>query len=109
MGNLADSQSPESFFNDLERGVHSWSTVGAKRFVVENYPTAPSEDGSALATVGAVLRQVEVDEATVARALKGILMGLTHTFLVILDGGSEMARKGRLHLVDANNQPIGEA
>ena len=77
----------ELFFEDLRESLDYWVSKGAEKL-------AENSLGDSRKTREAAIRPV--------------LEGLTHSFLVILDGGTKLAETERIHLVDSKGKSLGE-
>ena len=101
-------KSRELFFRDLARAVESWAKRSADLLTNPSIPLAPIDDAAAIRKVRETLAAHGVDRSTVEAALMPAMEGLAHSFLVILDGGTPMAREERLTVTDSRGRNVGE-
>jgi hypothetical protein len=83
------------FFRDLAQSVDSWTTTGAKRLKDPKALLGPTDDANAVARVRDALTAAGIEQTTIEAALFGVMEGLAHSFLVMLDGGTALANVER--------------
>jgi hypothetical protein len=96
------------FFRDLAQSVGSWTTTGAKRLKDPKALLGPTDDAKAVARVRDALAAAGIEQTTIEAALFGVMEGLAHSFLVMLDGGTALANVERVYLVDSKDRRLGE-
>ncbi len=94
------------FFEDVASTVDYWAKQTADLLTVANADDTHVENKAALLAIRDALQNIPSSD--VESVLRERFVGVVHSMLVILDGGTKMAETGRLHLVDGSGTSIGE-
>ena len=99
------SSSPEShLYADLESQLNRWVSYGVAAMTDPEEDLIAYEDPDSFSRLQTLIR-TEEDRDALNSALKQILFGQLHSFLVTLDGGTKMAEQQTLRITtDAGDE-----
>ena len=95
-------------FEDLATAVESWTTVTSKALTDQEADLSWVEVEQPYREIRDALAASGVSEETVSKVLSECLRGLGVSFLTAMDGGTSLAGKGRLYVVDERGNRLGE-
>jgi hypothetical protein len=95
-------------FEDMAIALESWIKSSSESITDENADLIWTDSEDSFKSLQEVLLGNGVDKADVEQVFSECLRGLAVSFLTILDGGTALAEKGRVYLVDENGNRLGE-
>lgn len=95
-------------FEDMARALEAWSTAASEALTDPQSDLVWVEDEKPYREIQHALVAAGVARETLAKVLSECFRGLGHSFLVALDGGTALAEKGRLYVVDEHGRRVGE-
>lgn len=96
------------FFQDLAAALDVWSQASAESLRSDEADLLWIENKDSRIRIREALEQVGVESSDVHAVLNECFRGLLVSVLSIIDGATEMAEKGRVHLVNENGKSLGE-
>lgn len=96
------------FFEEVAKSLDYWIREGAKVTTKENADLGWTDHPASFLAVQKAIVQKRVSEDDVRAVLTDILSGFVVSFLTILDGGTSLAEKQRIMLVDEKGEVLGE-
>ena len=96
-----------AFYEDLAEQVEYWSQAITQALTTADSDLSWTEQQSAFVAVRDALVRQAVEPELVRNVINECLVGMAHSFLVTIDGGTSLSDEGRrLHLVDENGEEV---
>jgi hypothetical protein len=95
-------------FEDIATALDSWTEVGVDATTNRDSDLQWTEDAAPFLTLRSAIETGKVDAEIVRHVLSECLRGFAVSILTILDGGTALAERGRLYVVDENGTRVGE-
>ena len=95
-------------FEDIAIAMEWWVTEVSSALTVSNAPIDWVEAQEPYKRLQSVLAGSSTSREDVQSVFRESLLGFAVSFLTVLDGGTASAEKGRMYLVDAAGQHLGE-
>jgi hypothetical protein len=98
----------EDIFDDMALALESWTRTATKAVTDPGASLDWTDNEESFLKIKSALSMCGVDARTVERVFGECFRGLAVSFLTMLDGGTASASKGRVYLVDARGNRLGE-
>ena len=98
----------DDLFEDMARALEAWTTAASEALTDPQSDLVGVDDEKPYREIQHALVAAGVPRETLAKVLSECFRGLGHSFLVALDGGTALAEKGRLYVVDEHGSRVGE-
>jgi hypothetical protein len=95
-------------FEDLAAAMEPWIAATSKALTDREADLAWVETDEPYRDIRNALADASVSEKTVAKVLSECFLGFAVSFLTTLDGGTSLAEKGRLYVVDEGGNRLDE-
>ena len=95
-------------FEDLAGALDYWTAVSSEALTNRDTKLEWVEDDVPYREIQNAFATAGVSDATVAKVLSECLRGYCVSLLTALDGGTALADKGRIYLVDERDNHLGE-
>lgn len=96
------------FFEDMAIVLKSWINSSSEAITDEYADLIWADGEESFRRIRDVLSENGADKTDVEQVFSECLRGLAVSFLTVLDGGTALAEKGRVYLVDEDGNRLGE-
>lgn len=96
------------FFHDLAAALDAWSQASTDALTTNKAGLQWIEGKDSCSRMREALEKAGVESSAVYAVLDECFRGLLVSVLSIIDGATEMAEKGRVHLVNEDDESLGE-
>ena len=95
-------------FEDIANALESWIKSVTEALIKEDADLIWTDNESSFKNLQEILSKGGADRSDVEQVFSECLSGLAVSFLTMLDGGTALAEKGRIYLVDEEGNRLGE-
>ncbi|WP_157480949.1 MULTISPECIES: hypothetical protein [unclassified Lysobacter] len=96
------------FFHDLAVVLDAWSQTSTDSLTADKADLLWMEEKDGCIRMREAFEKAGVESSAVRAVLNECFRGLLVSALSIIDGATEMVKKGRVHLVNEDGEPLGE-
>ena len=97
----------DAFFKDMAIALDTWVKTVSKSLISPDEDLIWTDNQEFYYKFQSLLAENKINQEDIEKILKECFMGLSHSFLNILDGSSQISNKGKkLFLVDEDNNDI---
>lgn len=95
-------------FEDVAVSMEFWTKIASKALTDSYAKLGWVEEEEPYKKIQEALKDSGVDELDVAKVFSECFRGFAVSFLTALDGGTALAEKGRIYVVDEDDVRLGE-
>lgn len=98
----------DDLFEDLAKILEYWTDTAASTLVHEGDDLIWVNEPSAFRQVQAALTKSSIPRECVEQVFSEVIRGVLHSVLTSIDGGTALAEKGLMKLVNEGGESLGE-
>ena len=95
-------------FEDIAIALESWTKSASEALTNGDADLIWTDNEGSFRNLQEILSRNGADKSDVEQVFSECLRGIAVSFLTILDGGTALAEKGRIYLVDEEGNRLGE-